>query len=350
MMFPTPPSFRIGAVRAPFHTGEAAPHVGALSADRVCVVTASSAGADAPSVTAAPETRWEASFTELWWKLGAETKAAILDLLPPDWSFEGKRVLDFGSGPGRTLRQFLAEADRADFWGVDLEAANVEQLRSTLVPPVHAVQCGYDPPLELESASVDLAWAISVFTHLTDNSVPWLLELHRLLKPGGLLIATYMGRWVSEFVTGEPWDEDRVGMNMLHMSGLSDGGGPLVLISDWWLREHWARAFEVLEIAPQQHNQSWALLRKRDVALSVDDVLRPSDDPREYAALRHNLFQVQREIRFYQRAVEELERKHAHASDELRRGYEGSLSWQLTGPLRRAAGVIRSYRQRRTPR
>ena len=115
---------------------------------------------------------------------------------------------------------------------------------------MHAVQCGYDPPLEFESASVDLAWAISVFTHLTDNSVPWLLELHRLLKPGGLLIATYMGRWVSEFVTGEPWDEDRVGMNMLHMSGLSDGGGPLVLISDWWLREHWARAFEALESTP----------------------------------------------------------------------------------------------------
>jgi hypothetical protein len=24
-----------------------------------------------------------------------------------------------------------------------------------------------------------------VFTHLTNNSIPWLLELHRVLKPGG---------------------------------------------------------------------------------------------------------------------------------------------------------------------
>jgi hypothetical protein len=44
------------------------------------------------------------------------------------------------------------------------------------------------------------------------------------------------------------------------------------------------------------HGQTWALLRRRDVTLSVEDLERPSGDPREVAALRHNVRQLQREI------------------------------------------------------
>jgi hypothetical protein len=50
-------------------------------------------------------------------RLGAETKAALLDLLPVDWSFEGKRVLDFGCGAGRTLPHFLGEAEYGEALG-----------------------------------------------------------------------------------------------------------------------------------------------------------------------------------------------------------------------------------------
>jgi spermidine synthase len=64
--------------------------------------------------------------------LGAETKAALLDLLPDDWSFAGKRVLDFGCGAGRTLRRFLAEAEAAEFWGADVDGASIEWLERSL--------------------------------------------------------------------------------------------------------------------------------------------------------------------------------------------------------------------------
>ena len=36
--------------------------------------------------------------------LGADTKAELLKLLPEDWTFARRRVLDFGCGAGRTLR------------------------------------------------------------------------------------------------------------------------------------------------------------------------------------------------------------------------------------------------------
>lgn len=300
------------------------------------------------------EPGWISRFAELWESLGPETKTALLDLLPDGFSFEGKRVLDFGCGAGRTLRHFLPEAELGEFWGVDIDETSVELLRETVCPPLSVMQSGYMPPLELDSASFDLIWSISVFTHLTDSSLPWLLELHRLLMPGGLLIATYMGRWTSELLAGEPWDEDRTGMNVLRHNHPASDGAPLVLISDWWVREHWGRAFEVVRIAPEIHNQSWAVLRRRDVQLAVEDLERPGPDPREYAALRHNLEQAQSEVEAaHVRAAQDLraarenaERAEAAAVDGVRRIYEESLSWRLTRPLREAARIARELRAR----
>ena len=92
--------------------------------------------------------------------------------------------------------------------------------------------------------------------------------MHRILKPGGLFIPTYMGESHSEPLAGESWDEDRIGMNVLrHYQGW-DRGGPMVLISDWWMREHWGRAFEVLDINHGPHLFNWPLLRKRDVEMT----------------------------------------------------------------------------------
>ena len=70
--------------------------------------------------------------------LGAEARRAIVELLPEDWSFEGKRVLDFGCGAGRTLRHFLTEAEAAELWGSDIDGASIDWLRSELCPPLNA--------------------------------------------------------------------------------------------------------------------------------------------------------------------------------------------------------------------
>jgi SAM-dependent methyltransferase len=280
-------------------------------------------------------------------ELGAQTKTALTGLLPDGWSFEGRRVLDFGCGAGRTLRHFLSEAQTAEFWGADIDAPSIDWLGKALCPPLHAWRCSAGPPLGLQHGSFDLIWAISVFTHLTDTSLPWLLELHRLLKPDGLLIATYMGRWNSEFFAGEPWDEARVGKNVLGHFQDWDFGGPAVLMSDWWVRAHWGRAFEIVEIAPQIQNMGWALLRRRDVELTTEDLEKPEDDPREYLALRHNLRQTQRELFDVIQRFEATERQHAVACDALRREYEESLSWRLTRPLRQLNAARRARRPRR---
>jgi SAM-dependent methyltransferase len=232
-------------------------------------------------------------------QMGAETKEALLRLLPEDWSFAGKRVLDFGCGPGRTLRQFLAEAEEAEFWGSDIHLPSIEWIQGSLSPPLRVWKSAEAPPLGLEPDSFDLIWAISVFTHLPQlTSLPWLLELHRLLKQQGLLIATYYGRWNSEFLAGEEWDENKIGMNVLNHHRPWSFGGPDVLMSDWWIDAHWGRAFNILDRLPRVHNFTWILMQKRNVELTPEDLEMPSNDPREYRALRHNLRQVQREVEF----------------------------------------------------
>ena len=265
---------------------------------------------------------------------GLDTRRSLERLLPDDWSFAGTRCLDFGCGAGRTLRQFLPEAEVAELWGVDIDRPSIDWLVEHLSPPLHAQQVGVHPPTRFADQSFDLAWAISVFTHLTDESLPWLLELHRVLKPGGLLMASYMGRHNHAAFVDEEWDESRIGMNVLRADQSWDIGGPMVLMSDWWVEAHWGRAFEVVDRIDNVQGQTWALLRRRDVELTLEDLERPADDVREVRALRHNVAQVARdERRMAGDAVERL---------------EGSRTWRLTRPAREAARLARGLRDRRS--
>ena len=123
---------------------------------------------------------------------GRARKRAILDALPEGYSFEARRVLDFGCGAGRVLRQFLPEAQSAEFWGCDVHASTIAWLGENLSPPLQ-FYVNDEPPMPHSDGYFDLVYAISVFTHITGDWSAWLTELHRVLKPDGLLVATFMG-------------------------------------------------------------------------------------------------------------------------------------------------------------
>jgi SAM-dependent methyltransferase len=236
---------------------------------------------------------------------GWQSRELILELLPEGWSFEGKRILDFGCGAGKVLRTFLAEAESAEFYGCDVHADSVAWLERHFSPPLRVFVNGEAPPLPFPDGHLDLVWAWSVFTHLTDHWSAWLAELHRVIADDGLLLATFMGQGLAEAVSGESWSEDRVGMNVFEYGAGFESGdqGPMVLHSPWWIATHWGRAFEILHLedgAAGEHDN--VVLRKRPVAVTVDELERiEPDEPREAIALHHQVKQLRRELRSLRR-------------------------------------------------
>lgn len=230
--------------------------------------------------------------------MGADLRRLVLDLIGgEDWFTSGKRVLDFGCGPGKFLRHFLAEAEVSEFIGCDIDAPSIEWLQEHHSPPLNVFVCEEEPGLPLPDDHVDLALAMSVFTHLTDHWAGWLLELHRVLKPRGQLIATFLGKGMSEPIASEPWEEDRIGLNVLRTWQPWIHGGPSVQHSEWWLRAHWGRLFDFEQIQDFDHpSHGWMLLRKRDVKVTEAELIAPEpDEPREFTALRHNVEQLTEE-------------------------------------------------------
>jgi SAM-dependent methyltransferase len=232
--------------------------------------------------------------------VGRDSRTTILELLGPDWSFEGRRVLDFGCGSGKVMRHFLAEAAACELWGCDIDERSIDWINAALRPPLHAIVNGETPPLAMPDAHFDLVWSVSVFTHLTDHWAGWLAELHRVLAPGGLAIVSFLGGAMYEVWTGERWDADTVGMTVLDYEQSWERGGPTVFHSPWWLREHWGRAFEIVRLregsAPREHGL--VLLRRRPgppVGAAELERIDVVGEPRELAALRHQVRMVQRE-------------------------------------------------------
>jgi SAM-dependent methyltransferase len=312
-------------------------------------------------------------------QVGAETREQILGMLPAGYELQGRRLLDFGCGAGRTLRHFLHDAGSAEIWGCDIDAESVEWLERNLCPPLHAVRNQAEPGLPFEDGHFDLIWALSVFTHLVDTWAEWMLELHRLLSDDGILIATTVGPHHSELIAKEAWEEDRIGMNALRHWAPWDVGGPMVLHSTWWLRAHWGRAFEILEIdespvgvAPTEAtlrwsgftNHRWVAMRKRGVSLTPADLEHPEpDEPRELAAALHGVRQLRAEldreltaanhkVRRSRMEIDQVRAANLHANATiaaLKRQvavFTQSASWRVTAPGRGLAGLLRRVRRR----
>ena len=222
----------------------------------------------------------------------------LLAALPSDLDLAGGRVLDFGCGPGRLIRHLLG-AVPADTVvdGTDIHAPSIEWLQVHLPAPHAAFVAAAEPPLPRPDGSYRLICATSVFTHLASSWAAWLCECHRLLEPGGVLAATVMSSGCAGLFDEQPWEEAKVGMLVLGPGRPWEAGGPMVLHSEWWVREHWGRAFEIVRFEASGFgvgtetgpSQGLVVMRRRAVALDPGALAAPGPDPRELTALAHGL-------------------------------------------------------------
>jgi SAM-dependent methyltransferase len=235
-------------------------------------------------------------------------------------------MLDFGCGSGRVLRQFLDEARVAEFHGSDISAEMVTWVRNHLCPPIAGAEVnGEKPPLDYVDDHFDVVMAFSVFTHIADGWSDWLLEIRRVLKPDGLLIASFLDSSVARTLTSLPWDEDRVGMSALGFANL-EPSLPNVLHSHWWLREHWGRAFEIVELRPGREDyptHGLVVLRPREGELTSEQLENENPGDRRYHEARRYQYELLRAD-----------------GEEVRRHLGQTVSWRLTAPLRRAKALL----------
>jgi len=111
-------------------------------------------------------------------------------------------VFELGCGTARLLRH-LRCMDGVRLVGSDVNREMIDWCRKNL-PDIEFFENGLEPPLEFaEEASFDLAFANSVFTHIPlDLQGPWIGELQRVLRPGGILLCNVIGRVLQEKMLG----------------------------------------------------------------------------------------------------------------------------------------------------
>jgi SAM-dependent methyltransferase len=102
------------------------------------------------------------------------------------------RILDFGCGCGRVMRQWQ-DLSGAQVFGTDTQQVLLAECRRIL-PCARLAVNGPEPPLPFAGESFDLIYSLSVFTHLDEEQqITWRDEIRRLLKPGGLWFLTTQG-------------------------------------------------------------------------------------------------------------------------------------------------------------
>ncbi len=117
---------------------------------------------------------------------------------------ESVRHLDFGGCSGRVARH-LARLPGWECWLCDIQDRYVDWLETHATRPIRAVTTSTQPHLPWADGTFDVITAFSVFTHIDTFEIAWLLELRRVLKPGGLLYLTVHDEVIWEALKTNDW-------------------------------------------------------------------------------------------------------------------------------------------------
>jgi ubiquinone/menaquinone biosynthesis C-methylase UbiE len=225
-----------------------------------------------------PRALWRSAHTtfEDFMKFGEEAFARMLELLAstgfhPDSSH---KVLDFGSGSGRFVRLW---GDRVEaVWGCDLNSDQIRWCQHYLSPPYRFVQTTTAAHLPFEDRMFDLVYAGSVFTHIPELVDMWLLEIRRILQPGGYFFVTIHDEGTWEVVQSGGAKVLEWSM-AVHPAGaspelpadlvvLATGPGSNVYFRREYFESLASQYFEVLSATPEARGYQTAVVLRRPPA------------------------------------------------------------------------------------
>ena len=137
---------------------------------------------------------------------GEKTVATMIDLVQQAGHniANSRRILEFGCSNARLLRWLAHLANQSEIWGVDIQSDKILWAIENLNPPFNFAVNTTVPHLPFRDGYFDFIFAGSIFTHLNELHIAWLLELGRLLSPNGLLYLTFHDEHTLKYLQANP--------------------------------------------------------------------------------------------------------------------------------------------------
>jgi SAM-dependent methyltransferase len=190
-------------------------------------------------------------------------------------------VLDFGCSSGRVVRALSAAYPDVHLYGCDPNESAISWATENL-PGIDFFVNDDLPPLALDDGMLDLAYAISIWSHFQPQlGLRWFEEMHRLIRPGGYLVCTTHGETSVDFYATNGLrtaEQSREIADALYQQAwwyaaeFGEQGDWGVVNPDWgttfltaeWLLAQLCPRWRVLEFAPgrNQNNQDVYVLQR----------------------------------------------------------------------------------------
>lgn len=182
-----------------------------------------------------------------------------------------RSLLDWGCGCGRYAPHITSKWPQVSYTGCDIDAEAINWCNSNLDKGVFIVTDVY-PPTPFTPEQFTSVIASSVMTHLTEpHQQIWLREIYRILKPGGIFIASTLGPTAASPVFRLSGKLKRKGFVDHNRDRALDGIAPKgyyrdVFQTEDYTRRNWSSLFDIREYvtAGMMGYQDLVILQKRN--------------------------------------------------------------------------------------
>jgi SAM-dependent methyltransferase len=234
-----------------------------------------------------PESQWEGygKTVEAFLAGGKSDIDTMMMLLNSSGFFlqKANRILDFGCASGRMIRWLASLAHDCESWGVDINAKHVVWCQENLSPPFNFATVTTRPHLPFEDRYFDLIYCGSVFTHIDDLAEAWLLEIKRIMRPGGNLYITVHDKHTADLILNHldrvPYAPNAKDFRDFLLSydkyinfhastyyklSINPGGPQSQVFYDIdYLRQHWGRILKIKSITLEAYGYQTAVLLEK---------------------------------------------------------------------------------------
>jgi SAM-dependent methyltransferase len=124
---------------------------------------------------------------------GSLAAKEIIEWTKPYSNTTQPRILDWGCGVGRVTRHITTFEPGALVYGCDINEHMIEWDKKNYHGISFSIINNFTPTL-YAPCFFDLIYGLSIFTHIkAAEQQEWIMELHRILKPEGILLVTTQG-------------------------------------------------------------------------------------------------------------------------------------------------------------